>query len=474
MGAEQSYQKPNKGKKAVRFYIGSETDTESDLSTGICCPPGPPGPAGESGSHERSQVDQQAEQLYNCLMYDRLKLPEIIHNMSYFNMRTIVERIENCHFKDDEFKNRSVWNELCLGKHGRINNQQMAIYEVPTKELIDLIVKVVNDTGVAKVEELCAGMGLLSAILAKRGIIVKATDGNAWIETLAPKRYVNVEEKLLIKYNIDNDLDDSTLYIGAWPVPSSKKAKDFMSFMKDTRPKFYLFIGENKGINRTIEEMHNFMLENGYSSFELFPNQISYKDYFSKNYCRYGLSQQRSATILYVDKNKAPEFQLNMDNYPVANPVAYGPKNYVQDMIVEGILPHCYLNIPYTNAMIKKVHEQLHTTLKIDKNIFETVEEYEFYLKKSYPIIKFPKISTRKEFLEYKEMISILESDGGYQKLLDSGYFPQWMETSPEQTRHIVAEQFIFVDFSTKSKAWKETSNTFATQFAKTSQVSYF
>jgi len=474
MGAEQSYQKSKKEKKDIRkveFYIGSETtDIDSNESSKL---------KSSNDSQESieenvtDEVEQKAQELYNCLINDRLKLPDIIHNMSFIEMKAIIERIENDHFADEEFRNKSVWSELCLGKKGRINNKQMSLYEIPTKELIDTIISIVNDIGAAKIEEMCAGMGLLSSLLQRRGVIVKATDGNSWVETFAPKRYVNVEEKLLIEYNINKDVDDSTLYIGSWPVPSSPRIKDFVSFVKDTRPKYYLFIGENRRINRTNESMYNFMLENGYVSFELFPGQISYKDYFCSNYSKYCQSQQRSSTILFVDKNKAPNFKLEMEKYSTVNNVAYETKNYIQDMIVEGVIPHCYLNIPYTDAIISKVDSRLHSKTNINPDIFETVEEYEFFLKKSYPIAKFPKIRTRKEFLEYKEMIGILESEGGYQRLIDSGYFPQWMETSPENIRPIAAEQYIFVDFSTESKAWKETPNTFATEFTKISQSFY-
>lgn len=75
------------------------------------------------------------------MAHNRSKLPEFISlNSSYDILKKIIICIEKKYFDT----NKHIWNDLMLGMVGYSHNLQNAIYELPTYELVNCILRVMD------------------------------------------------------------------------------------------------------------------------------------------------------------------------------------------------------------------------------------------------------------------------------------------------------------------------------------------
>lgn len=133
--------------------------------------------------------------LYNILLNEREKLPDFLYKINdYKKLSNIIRKIEK---KND----KNIWYDLCLGLKGKVNNKYSAIYEIPTKQLLDSIVLIAQLYNIKQIDEIYAGLGLITNLLKKRfdeddyKIKITASDNHFSNETSLSLDYTNIIKK---------------------------------------------------------------------------------------------------------------------------------------------------------------------------------------------------------------------------------------------------------------------------------------
>jgi hypothetical protein len=405
-----------------------------------------------------------SELFFEILKYKRHKLPSFLKEYGNYDLlKKIILETENKHFKD--FNGKSVLYNLMLGLSGYEINKQCALYELPSQELIKGIENILSFLGISKVEELMAGMGLLSCLLQKQQINVKATDGNRWMETSALKKYTDVKEKLLIEYNTENKIEDDVLYIMSWVYDSSTD-KDINDFITKTQPKYLLIIEEHRNINKCTESLHKLLVQK-YEYVDFPYKQICHKDYFSDKYTKITKGYNiKSSTVLYINREKDEglcnyikmfKTSLISDKSIIFDKPVYkcSDEIYIQDFIVFGYLPYFCITCDI-NKLIKIGYKITNISKHEIPKYLENIEEVEFYIKLKNKHM-FPEHLTREKFLEFYNLIQVVDTEG-FEKLITVKYLPDWIVSTSN------AYKYIYLDINTKNKNWKENYSTFTQQ----------
>lgn len=103
-------------------------------------------------------------ELYNGFTKNRENLVDIIDRINDHNtLKETLLKIEEKHPN-----NKHILHDLFLGEYGGDENKFSAIYEIPTKELIDSIFTIFKMYNITNINEVGAGMGLLTALLQKK------------------------------------------------------------------------------------------------------------------------------------------------------------------------------------------------------------------------------------------------------------------------------------------------------------------
>lgn len=420
------------------------------------------------------------EQLYNILTNDRSKLPSFLEqNGSYNSLKNIIKKLE-IHYEKDH-PNEHLWKDLLLGKVGNESNKQKAIYELPTKELINSISIVCTLLGITDVEEIMAGQGLLSKIINDNTELnVCATDGDRWIECIGQPKYYSVESKLVLEYitnSNNNTLFNKTLIIISWIAKNS--LNDFIKFINKETPPYIMVLGDNNKDKKFNIYLRHLGIK--YFKIEIPIKQISYKDYFHNNIVR-NENICYSTMTLYIKRTTCSNALELFDEYMLPDIFEsnmcellqiYTDKILIQDLIIAGKLPHSmlnYINTPLFNELKQICKEYLLFKNKLHMQFIETIEEFRFFVnkmkKKLYPISSI-NIRSRTKFLEYKQLV---ESDihNNMVTLIRKGVLPYWISNIDD------AEAFLFLDYSLKDKKWKENISTFRTKLHQYQNNSLF
>jgi len=393
--------------------------------------------------------------LFKTLAYERGNLLDyLVKNGTYDGLKESLVKIEN--------ENADMWDviqRLFLGRYGLEANKQVAFYELPTHELVNCISMICEHIGIFKVEEIAAGIGLLSGMLSRMtNLDISSTDGKTWMETYIP--LYPVQQKLLLEYAMDNIDYDDKLIILSW-IPN-KSVNDFAEVIKIKRPRQIVIIGEQ--YNKWISDTNNVLLEKGYNRISIPTKQLCYNDYFKMN-TYYPDNCIRSSCTLYT-RSDVENITLTIDNsLTVVNSIT----DYmtVQDMIVFGVLPKWLLNIlgSYDEIVVRKAITDIERAISNgDSNkqmifdIIDGLEQFNFWLSKP----NFPKITTKDKFAEYHELYKALNHPNGLVNLKQKLCFPNWIATRDE------AEKYLYLDFSTSVKRWKESRESFMTYYMST------
>lgn len=393
--------------------------------------------------------------LFKVLAYDRQRLLDyLVVNGSYDALRASFMEVENEH--------TDIWDivqRLLLGRYGSESNKQMAIYELPTHELIDSISMICEQLGVFKVEEIAAGTGLLSGMLSRlTNIEVNSTDGKTWMETYVP--LYPVQPKLLLEYAMDNvDYDDKLIVI-SWIL--NRSVDDLVETIKTKKFRQIIIIGEQ--FNKYISNTDNALLENGYNRTPVPTKQLCYNDYFKMN-SHYPDNCIRSSCILYT-RNDVEPINIVINNHP---PVVNDTTDYmiIQDMIVFGLLPRWLLNVlvTYDQSVVRKTIIDIERSIANSDsnkhmifNIIDGLDQFNFWLSK----LNFPKITIKEKFVEFYELCKALNYPNGLINLKQKLCFPEWIHSKDE------AEKYLYLDFSTSSKRWKESRESFIAYYRST------
>ena len=159
-------------------------------------------------------IKMEEQRMFKILTENRSELGNFLkENYSYEYLRNLLDEIE----KD---KGPTFIKKLFLGNIGFEFNKQHAIYELPTRELILTIKFICDFLNIKNIEELGAGMGLLSCLLKFElgdNYNVCATDGKRWSETSSSNKYYPITGKLFLNYCLDHSFSfDDKLMIISW------------------------------------------------------------------------------------------------------------------------------------------------------------------------------------------------------------------------------------------------------------------
>lgn len=399
----------------------------------------------------------------NFLIYNRkeiCELPEYIVKYGYHqNLINVLREME----LDYEYPTKlSYIHDILLGKIGYEYNKQMAIYELPTIELLELISKIVILFDITELEEVMAGLGLLSQTLQmyfqKEDIDcdIKATDGHRWIETSGEPTYFPVEKKLLLQYVIEEEyIESNKMFVFSWIgkncLLEENQPNEFLVFMDKIEPPVVLLIG-----NESLYESVLSKLSNEYLCCVCKTDQICYRDYINQD--KY---VQNSSTILLVHKHKMSiptidelELVLNSDDIRVEKKIKQKTSHDIfYDMIGHKLLPQWCNEL---NEEEQNIFIELYKNSEFDEipDYIQSYDDYMFVQK----LTNTPSFANKNKFQEFKYLYNIIETSTLY-NLKIKYILPKWIFTRE------MAKKFVFTDYSTKEKSWKESFPKFISKF---------
>ncbi|QKF94082.1 hypothetical protein QKU48_gp0624 [Fadolivirus algeromassiliense] len=365
---------------------------------------------------------------------------------------------------EQEIKKPGIITDLFLGKCGIEPNKQMAFYELPTFELLTIIKAILEYINIKNVEEIGAGVGLLSAMLKHHysDLSINTTDGNRWIETSSNKKYCNVNIKLFLEYCLDSNFTfDNKLLLISW-IPQNELS-DFITLIKKKKPKHIIIIGDIANIIYTkIFETINTL---NYKFVGIPSKQICYRDHYTTN----NFDRIKSTTIFATNDNT-----INIKNLLLMIKTKYenclskkrnkiNDIELLQDLIIKNFKSKFLLD-NLNESTYKKLYKEIYymsiNNYKIPEYIY-SYDEYQFWFNrmkhKKYPL----NINSRDKFEEYYSYIDKLNSDDGFYVLINHGIIPEWISDN------IMADKFLFVEFSTVNKKWKCSNEHFINEFRR-------
>ena len=405
-----------------------------------------------------------SKELYDIFRSKRESLGEFLEiNCNHEYLKTLLTTIE----VDNETKETNIIKKLFLGQIGLESNKQKAIFELPTDELLTIIKFICEFNNIKCIEEIAAGQGLLSYMLKNKltdEYTINATDGNRWIETKNQKKYYETNDKLVLKYCLENDFTfDDKLVIISW-LPTGE-IYDFINFINVKKPKNIILIGD---INKYMTVFQN----NNYKFIQIPVKQLCYLDYFNKNEF---LDQRLSkSSFLFATNNDEVDIisleltiKLKFNECLCKLSRNITSKMIIQDVLITKLNTNAnYLNCEEQNPeIIKNIANTLNYILKYNLIIPTYIKKYNEYLfwfnrqkNKNFP----KEIVNREKFKEYIYLSVTLDSNDGLDYLKNNGIIPSWVVNKE------MAEKCIWLDFSYPNKKWKSSVHEFQTQYRYT------
>ena len=139
-----------------------------------------------------SENSKLADELFSILVNDRKKLENFLDKFGDYD--TLYNLLKEIEIKNKD-KKINIIRDLLLGEYGYESNRQIALYELPTNNLIEVIIKICKKLDIDKIDELMGGLGLLSKQLSKNcDFEINCTDGFRWIQTSSQIKYFDVKK----------------------------------------------------------------------------------------------------------------------------------------------------------------------------------------------------------------------------------------------------------------------------------------
>jgi hypothetical protein len=289
----------------------------------------------------------KSELLYNTLLNDRENLIPVFEQMNdYFELKEIIKQLES------EKKELDVLYKLCNGHIGN-KYKSSAIYELPTRQLIESIAMLFQIFNIRNIDDVGCGMGLLSALLKKQfdkdnyNVELIASDNGSSDSTNIPLSFYPIHKKDIYDIVIqhENNLEPPDGIICTWPI--NKMENNFNELIKNRYIKMFIFIDDIKYTNILSDRFVKLVEENKYTIIKLPIYQICFLDYFSNN-----IIECRSTSTIIVKNELLNEF---INFYEILSPNLYKYSNYDElnidfnDMAIIGKIPFWIAQLQLTN-----------------------------------------------------------------------------------------------------------------------------
>lgn len=409
-----------------------------------------------------SQYD--IELFLNTFMYSRQSIPEFI--TKYGKYDTMIELFKKSYeylIKIRSYKSNKFIKNLLLGELGYESNKQTALYELPTLELISVIVTIIDMLNISNIEEIYSGIGLMSELLRLFYIKyekllkygrpnLKSSDGKYWMET-SGNTFCGIIKKDFFDI-LSNENDKNECYIASWP---SKECYDyFKDFIQLKSPKLFILIGEHNLFD------YSDTYEN-YYKLDIPLKQICYSDNMShigKSSHSYMRCYIKETEVNLTNENileKTLELfktHLNIDNLIIDDFVV----NYdtiKNELINNDKMPKIISTLDNSKMqnMIDIIVKNKLTNYKLPL-FLNSLEEIYFWLSMLKLNIH-PNVNTRDKFLEFYKLYSYTTTMDGILILIENHHIPAWAISKR------LARLCIALDYSIdiNDKAWKVSIN---------------
>ena len=408
------------------------------------------------------EMELLSEELFKILKYERYKLVDFIEEHGEYDiLKLLLIKIENKY--SSKYEKHNLIRSLFLGNIGYKFNAQNAFYELPTKNLLIFIKKLCELLSIEDIEEIMSGTGLLSKCLSETtDLNIISTDGNRWHETYSENRFYEVEKKYIEEYNIHQP---NKLFILSWPYLTNDNVQNFFNKVKPTSC-IIIIERDNKHMKLLNEKLNE-----NYKILNIPIKQLCYKDYFNLNkyfpanvcrstvYLYYNNSDTNIDDILNIEYLKN---NIGINNFASQINGELDKKNYIQDLISDKILPNWLLELDENeyNKAIYIVGYFINKHIVIPKFI-NTFKKLIFYYNrkknKKYPSF----FEDAQKFDDYYELINILYSTNGLDKIKNMNFLPSWINSIE------LVDKYLFIDYSTniKNKKWKLSEILFRNQY---------
>lgn len=401
-------------------------------------------------------------ELYDIFTSNREKLGEFLKsNCEYEHLKKLLINMEM-----NNGMNESIIKKAFIGTVGLESNKQKAIYELPTNELLSIIQFICEFRNLKHIEEIAAGQGLLSYLLKNKlsdEYIINATDGNRWMETSSATRYYEVNNKLVLKHCLENELNfDDKLVIISW-LPLID-INDFKKLFEVKKPKNIILIGNSKKYTQLFQN-------NNYKVVEIPVKQICYLDYFEKN--KYLNERSSKSSLIFATNDN----DFNMAPLLLTIKLKYNEclfkltKNITSEMVISDVIATkfqtqmIFQDENFSDETIMEMANSLNYILTHKINIpsyLKTYDEYIFWFKKQKQGLFPSLINNENKFKEYVDLLENFKLENCLEYFKDNGIIPTWVISKE------IAEKCIFLDYSTTNKKWKLSDREFRFQFRQT------
>lgn len=383
--------------------------------------------------------------LHNILKTKRNELlPFLLENGKYDVLKSALDKI-----KELNPENPHIISQLLLGKIGPELNKLKALYELPTDELTTIIQFICETLNVKHVEELCAGQGLLAALLKNKlsdEYVINATDGHRWIETSFGNPFYPINKKLFLEYCLDDEFtfDDKLLLISWLPI---NDMFDFATLLNIKKPKNIMIIGDRN--NTKIYKIAIDKLKQlNYTMIDIPIKQIGCDDHetFRLSSTIFATLDENvsipniTATIKFKYNNCLQEKQNNKSDIDL---IKYIAKKHSLSFLEDSINDQ-------NMAQLAKSFSFIIPGKMITPKYIQNYDEYKFWFEKvkSY---RFPmNILSYEKFTEYMDYCNKINTPEGIQELKNDYVLPNWVTTKD------IADKCLLYEFSYASKSWRE------------------
>lgn len=409
--------------------------------------------------------------LYNILKSDRKKLAEFLcgdfENCKYDVLKNMLIEIEDKYTKKINYG--SIVEKLLLGDIGIIINKQRAIYELPTRELLIVINFVCDYIGVNIVEEIGAGVGLLSYMMKQYfddEYNIITTDGKLWMNTQGIN-YCEISCKKFTDYNQEEYFNDKLMIISWLP---DNGIQNLIHLITTIKPKNLVIIGDN--LSNTHQKIRLHLANQNYKQLHIPVKQISCADYFKNNIHSIANTCKSSFVFATIDdniniSNMALKIGLELDWCLCVREKKRGYKILVQNAIINKIgsnmsfLINDMIDDESTMNIIKLLSFITETSLIVPLYLKSTNEVMFWYNINKYSNMPFL-IVKRSQFCEYMKYCDILNEENGLENLKQQDIIPDWVENIN------TAKKCLWLDFSDTTKKWKLSFDAMTIKFRQT------
>lgn len=410
-----------------------------------------------------NEIDELSKQFYTVLINKREKLDEFLGNIK-LNHNILYRMFQNI------MKNNKVTvSELLLGLVGPEYNKQKAVYEIPTYEVMILILAIIKYFKIEMMEELMAGSGLFSSLFNKfnkyhnNKLDIIATDGFCQLETIASNLYYPVEKKYILEYLLDDKIEQyNKIYISLWPAINCQKIY-FTEFINKIKPQYFILIGQKD----IYDDYFNEFMVQGYKMITFTTYQLCYKDSVSNDN---NLDDIYHSTMsLFIKDNEKNNQELTNDIMDVVKTLTslnifrsseqkindkyllkyFTEQHYIPSEMINNITE---LEI---KELIKYLYEYTASTRKeLIPYYLTNMSEFRFW----YRLVldnKIPHLlKTYDKFKEFKDLYENIEIQpfipSHILELKNNNIIPEWVNNKQE------ALKCLLLDYSTNDKIWKQ------------------